>query len=192
MGDGEKALELTNGSLANDNASSKSHDSKDIEAGDLTPNLQPITRDKDLEAHTGQTHDEKVSRQSRDLGHHEAPYPDPYLVEWDGDNDPENPLNFPFAKKVWLSTMASFLTFAVGFSSSIFSADITVTAEKFNVSREVMVLGVSLYVLGFACGMFERLQMRAECSGSPLNQVRYSSVHCLNYMDDHDRCLSAS
>lgn len=74
------------------------------------------------------------------------------LVDWDGDNDPANPLHWPLRRKLWMSFMASFMTFGVSLSSSIFSADVHVTAQVFRVKEEVMVLGVSLYVLGFACG----------------------------------------
>lgn len=78
---------------------------------------------------------------------------DPSLVDWNGDKDPENPLYWPLRRKLWMSCMASFMTFGVSIASSIFSADVHVTARGFGVSEEVMVLGVSLYVLGFACGM---------------------------------------
>lgn len=77
------------------------------------------------------------------------------LVTWDGDEDRENPMNWPVRKKVWMSAMASLLSFAVSVPSSIFSGDVAATAKEFDVSEEVMVLGVSLYVLGFACGTRE-------------------------------------
>lgn len=40
------------------------------------------------------------------------------------------------------------MTITVTFASSIFSAIIAVTAQEFNVSEAVMILGVTLYVLG--------------------------------------------
>ena len=49
--------------------------------------------------------------------------------------------------------MVALMSFCVSFSSSIFSAAVEVTAQEFNVSGEVTILGVSLYVLGFAFGM---------------------------------------
>jgi DHA1 family multidrug resistance protein-like MFS transporter len=75
-----------------------------------------------------------------------------YIVGWDGLDDPHNPMNFPRSKK-WVITMSTALmTFVVSFSSSVFSTATTVTALEFGVSLEVMILGVSLYVLGFAFG----------------------------------------
>jgi hypothetical protein len=76
-----------------------------------------------------------------------------HIVEWDGEDDPQNPMNFSRSKK-WIMTMSlAAITFCVSFSSSVFSTATSVTAEEFGISQEVMILGVSLYVLGFACGM---------------------------------------
>jgi DHA1 family multidrug resistance protein-like MFS transporter len=44
------------------------------------------------------------------------------------------------------------MTVCVTFASSVFSTAHKQTARKFGVSEEVMVLGVSLFVLGFAFG----------------------------------------
>lgn len=44
------------------------------------------------------------------------------------------------------------LTLTITFASSVFSTANTVTAEEFGVSQEVMVLGTSLFVLGFSFG----------------------------------------
>ena len=43
-------------------------------------------------------------------------------------------------------------TFTVTFGSSIFSSTIAITAKEFNTTETVMLLGVSLYVLGFSFG----------------------------------------
>lgn len=74
------------------------------------------------------------------------------IVSWDGAGDPENPMNLPYSKKILISVVAAMITFTVSFASSSFSTATQVTAEKFDVSSRVMILGVSLYVLGFACG----------------------------------------
>jgi DHA1 family multidrug resistance protein-like MFS transporter len=76
-----------------------------------------------------------------------------HIVGWDGPNDPENPMNWPRAKKWRITMVTAMMTFCVSFASSVFSTATQVTAVKFGVSLEVMILGVSLYVLGFACGM---------------------------------------
>ncbi|KAK5167151.1 uncharacterized protein LTR77_007881 [Saxophila tyrrhenica] len=74
------------------------------------------------------------------------------LVEWDGPQDPNNPQNFATARKCRITAVAALMTFVISFGSSVFSTATEVTAEEFGTSNEVMILGVSLYVLGFACG----------------------------------------
>ena len=71
-------------------------------------------------------------------------------VTWDGPRDPENPKNWSKTRK-WLIVATTCLrAFCVTFSSSVFSAAVGATAEEFNTSSEVMILGVSLFVLGIA------------------------------------------
>ncbi|WPH03095.1 putative mfs multidrug protein [Acrodontium crateriforme] len=77
---------------------------------------------------------------------------DPNLITWSGPDDPENPMNWPKSKK-WLVTMVlGSVTFVCTFASSVFSTATVITSEKFHVSTEVMTLGTSLFVLGFAWG----------------------------------------
>ncbi|RHZ67725.1 MFS transporter [Aspergillus thermomutatus] len=74
------------------------------------------------------------------------------LVQWDGPKDPDNPVNFSPARKWTITVMLELMTVSVTFASSVFSTAAQVTAKKFHVSEEVMVLGTSLFVLGFAFG----------------------------------------
>ena len=77
---------------------------------------------------------------------------DPNLVEWDGPEDPGNPMNWKKSKK-WAATfMLGFMTLCVTFASSVFSNATRPVAEEFGVSTEVTTLGTSLFVLGFATG----------------------------------------
>lgn len=48
--------------------------------------------------------------------------------------------------------MLGLMTISVTFASSVFSTAISPTSLQFGVSREVMVLGTSLFVLGFSFG----------------------------------------
>lgn len=77
---------------------------------------------------------------------------DPNLVEWTDPDDPENPMNFNLLRKCVLTLTTSLITFCVTFSSSVFSTATIVTSEEFHVSTEVMTLGTSLFVGGFAMG----------------------------------------
>ena len=85
------------------------------------------------------------------------PYPgkgtqeDPYQVEWIL-NDPINPLNFPGWKKWFITLTMAFSTLSITFSSSAYSGCILQIMEEFNVSQEVAITGVALFVLSFAIG----------------------------------------
>lgn len=62
------------------------------------------------------------------------------------------PKNFPTWRKWVITMMLGLMTICVTFGSSVFSTATKQTGKKFGVSSEVMVLGVSLFVLGFAFG----------------------------------------
>ena len=77
---------------------------------------------------------------------------DPNLVVWNGDDDPENPQNWKQWRKWCITVSMGSMTLCVTFASSVFSTATQVTAQQFGVSSEVMTLGTSLFVLGFAFG----------------------------------------
>ncbi|KMK54342.1 MFS multidrug transporter [Aspergillus fumigatus Z5] len=86
------------------------------------------------------------------------PYPPPlperdeYVVEFADKDDPLHPQNWSIKKKIAVSAMLAYTTFNATFTSSIYSTANSVVSSRFHVSTEVGTLGLSLYVLGFACG----------------------------------------
>ncbi|KAL1965148.1 hypothetical protein VTN77DRAFT_6061 [Rasamsonia byssochlamydoides] len=86
------------------------------------------------------------------------PYPPPlpekeaYVVEFDGPDDPLHPQNWTLKKKLFTSVMLTYTTLVSTFTSSVFSTATTNVAALYHVSDEVALLGLSLYVLGFATG----------------------------------------
>lgn len=64
----------------------------------------------------------------------------------------DDPFKFPVRKKWTITVLLAAVTFTSSFCSSIFSSTIIVTAQQFHVSEEVTILGVSLFVLGYAVG----------------------------------------
>lgn len=64
----------------------------------------------------------------------------------------EHPQNFSKARKWTITMMLGLMTVSVTFASSVFSTAVIPTSIKFGVSEEVMVLGTSLFVLGFSFG----------------------------------------
>jgi DHA1 family multidrug resistance protein-like MFS transporter len=82
----------------------------------------------------------------------QLPEREEYVVEFDGPDDPLHAQNWPMKKKIVVAIVLGYVTLCAAFGSSIFSAAIFSVAAEFNISTEVGILGVSLYVLGFATG----------------------------------------
>ncbi|KZF25574.1 MFS multidrug transporter [Xylona heveae TC161] len=80
------------------------------------------------------------------------PAKEEYVVEFTGVDDPLHAQNWPFRKKIITAAMLGFFTFTSAFGSAIFSAATGAVAHYFGVSVEVGILGLTLYVLGFASG----------------------------------------
>jgi hypothetical protein len=75
-----------------------------------------------------------------------------YIVEFEGPDDPLNPLNWSVKRRVFATVLLSLTTFVVTFASSVFSSALRVVAIEFGISDEVATLGTSLFVVGFAIG----------------------------------------
>jgi multidrug resistance protein len=102
---------------------------------------------------------ERNSNSSNNSGHHIQPkYPgsgtleDPYIVGWDSEDDRENPYNWSNTRKWLITTQLALTTFTISFSSSSYSGGLNNIIHDLHVSDQVAVLGISLYVLGFALG----------------------------------------
>ncbi|RAH41749.1 MFS transporter [Aspergillus aculeatinus CBS 121060] len=67
-------------------------------------------------------------------------------------DDPENPKNWSKAYKWYCTMVVSFTCFVVAFSSSVITADIEGPSETFGVSREVSLVVVTVFVIGFGVG----------------------------------------
>lgn len=92
---------------------------------------------------------EKNTKSAPPLGQEEK---DPNVVSFDGPDDPYNPQNWPHGKKWLYAAVLGSMTLCVTFASSVFSTATEVTSMQFGVSTEVMTLGTSLFVIGFAFG----------------------------------------
>ena len=142
----EKKTNMSHPELAHNDTRQHFHENDDDLEGGAFPEGESIDEEKDLERgdeEGGNAQAEKQkTREERD----------PNLVEWDGPNDPENPMNWKTSKK-WIITIAlGFMTFCVTFASSVFSTATIPVSELYGVSTEVTTLGTSLFVLGFGVG----------------------------------------
>ncbi|RSL45176.1 hypothetical protein CEP53_010890 [Fusarium sp. AF-6] len=75
----------------------------------------------------------------------------PYLVDF-LPNDPRNAMNFSQSKKWAITILQAIATLAVAFVSTAYSGGLTDILMDFGVSTEVVILGISMFVLGFAIG----------------------------------------
>jgi multidrug resistance protein len=67
-------------------------------------------------------------------------------------NDPKNPYNLPAGTKWSITLIMAFGTLAVSFSSTAFAGALPQVQLDFDVSSELAIASVSLFVLGFAVG----------------------------------------
>ncbi|OTA54163.1 MFS general substrate transporter [Hypoxylon sp. EC38] len=76
---------------------------------------------------------------------------DPYIVTWIPD-DPRNPMNFSAFRRWLITGVVAFATLAVALVSSAYSGGVAEIIAAFRISQEIAILGVSLFVVGFAVG----------------------------------------
>lgn len=76
---------------------------------------------------------------------------DKRLVEW-SENDPHNPRNWSTPKKAFVTFQICLLTTSVYIGSAIYTAGIPGVQQQFHVSEVKALLGLTLFVLGYALG----------------------------------------
>lgn len=76
---------------------------------------------------------------------------EPFVVDFLED-DPKNPMTFPQSKKWTITILQAFAVLAVAFVSTAFSGGITEVIKEFQVKQIIAILGISLFVTGFAVG----------------------------------------
>lgn len=76
---------------------------------------------------------------------------DPFLVEFHN-HDTGNPMNWSQFRKWVVTTIVTLSVFAVTLTSSAYSQSSNEIINEFNISTEIFISGVSLFVLGFAIG----------------------------------------
>ncbi|KAI1799927.1 MFS general substrate transporter [Daldinia bambusicola] len=76
---------------------------------------------------------------------------DPFIVDFLPE-DPKNPMKFAVWKKWGITGLQAIAVLAVTFVSTAYSGGIGEVIREFQVGEEIAILGVSLFVLGFAVG----------------------------------------
>ncbi|CEJ87287.1 Putative Major facilitator superfamily transporter [[Torrubiella] hemipterigena] len=82
----------------------------------------------------------------------EEAQPDPLLVTWDGDNDPENPYNWRMLKKMAITILLSFGGLVTLMSGAMLAPALQDIAHDFETDEEHAQIFLSIYVLAFAFG----------------------------------------
>ncbi|KAI1376643.1 MFS general substrate transporter [Hypoxylon crocopeplum] len=78
---------------------------------------------------------------------------DPDIVDWDGPNDPANPLNWSTLKKTLHVLYVSLFVLYANLASTMFAPGAADLAREFNVTSSIVAtFTVSIYVLGFMVG----------------------------------------
>ncbi|OCL02037.1 multidrug resistance protein [Glonium stellatum] len=134
--------------------------------------------DADIPSNAGVIHENGVNAAAVDV--EKGPQPaelaggDPNIVWWDGDNDPENPLNWKSWKKWSNVYIVAVISFVTPLASSCFAPAVPQVMQEFHsTNSELAPLVVSVYVLGFAFGplviaplseMYGRLRIYFTCN----------------------------
>ncbi|GKZ29293.1 hypothetical protein AbraIFM66950_004265 [Aspergillus brasiliensis] len=74
------------------------------------------------------------------------------VIGWYGENDPENPHNWSFGKKLWVAMLLFVYTFSVYIGSSLYTASKPDIMRIYGVGDEVAELGLTMYVLAYGLG----------------------------------------
>ena len=74
------------------------------------------------------------------------------IVTWDGEDDPENPYNWPLIYKAIFIAKISLLTTFVYMASAIYTPGVDLIMEQMHVSRVKATLPLSLFVFGYGIG----------------------------------------
>lgn len=76
----------------------------------------------------------------------------PVIVTWDGENDPENPINWTGIQKGFFIFQISFLATSVYMGSAVYTPGIEELLHDLDVGRVVVTLPLTLFVIGYGIG----------------------------------------
>lgn len=74
------------------------------------------------------------------------------IVDFDGPDDPYNPLNWPFRQKLRTTAIYSLVTMSITFASSVYSPAIPHISHEFGIGSVTSSVGLSLLLFGFGLG----------------------------------------
>lgn len=128
-----------------------------VSSSGQTTRLEEIKTQSDIQRIASSARNRRIdnltrrrSRFSHVLSH--TPTQEDVLVDFDGDEDPYRPLNWPLRKKIVTTLLYGLTTMCSTWASSVYSPAVNQIAEEFHVGPEVSLLGLSLLLAGFGLG----------------------------------------
>lgn len=74
------------------------------------------------------------------------------VVGWSGSDDQDNPQNWSFSKKMFVTIQICYMTFAIYVGAGIYSSAIPGVVKHFHVSQVAATLGLTCFVAGYGVG----------------------------------------
>ncbi|KAK8216877.1 hypothetical protein M8818_001840 [Zalaria obscura] len=126
-------------------------DAEDAEKAPRSPTHS--SEDRDLEKGELRSSIDKTATQPTASTTEQAPPADPNIVDWDGPDDPANPMNFtPRTKAIHIAVL-SFTTLIPPLASSMFAPGVPEVLTTFHTTSSTLAtFVVSVFLLGFALG----------------------------------------
>ena len=74
------------------------------------------------------------------------------IVDFDGEDDPYRPVNWPFRKKLVTTLLYGLTTMGSTWASSVYAPAVEQISGEYHVGTEVSILGLSFLLMGFGLG----------------------------------------
>ncbi|OAL34858.1 hypothetical protein AYO20_05818 [Fonsecaea nubica] len=108
----------------------------------------PVVRpEPDLEKTTS-----KASHRTSKSGRSNPDHVPATAQDWDGEDDPDNPLNWPLPIKIYHTLVPALQCFTVTFGSSVYTPSVPEVARHFGVSTTAAIVPLTVYVIGLGFG----------------------------------------
>jgi hypothetical protein len=117
---------------------------------DINLPYRTLSHNANLEEYTAETAQGEINSSPRNDGER-------YMLVTFIQNDPENPKNWSKLYKWYCTIIVALTCFVVAFASSVITADIGGVSREFDVSNEVALISISIFVVGFGIGEYEQI-----------------------------------
>jgi len=104
------------------------------------------------------------------------------LVDWEGPDDPENPLNLSTLRKWTILMVLGSATLCVTCASSMVASTYDGMMQEFNVSHEVATLALSLFIAGLGMGPLVLAPLSEFYGRSPVYLIGYFIFSCFGFL----------